>query len=171
MSTEMLLAKEKLIKAIRTYFKNDNQPPEEKSIAILLAKESILTVMQILEEKQTDTESMQELLLQLSKDLQTLGNTSNQLKQEEQAAKICTPYWKCPIFNNDDEEEYTIQVREYYKNSPVAITPDLPITNSLVMEDEHLDTIPKTDSDEENESSVEDLNLTPSESENLSDIE
>ncbi|GKD71970.1 hypothetical protein Tco_1326060 [Tanacetum coccineum] len=37
------------------------------------------------------------------------------------------------------------------------------------MEDEHLDTIPKTESDEENKSSVEDLNLTPSESEDLSD--
>ncbi|GJQ95533.1 hypothetical protein Tco_0006672 [Tanacetum coccineum] len=136
-----------------------------KSIAVLLAENS-------LEEKQIDTESMQELLLQLSKDLQTLNNTSNQLKQEEQAAKICTPYWKCPIFNDDDDdEEYTIQVREYYKNSPVAITPKLLITNSLIMEDEHLDTISKIESDEENESSVEDLNLTPSESEDLSDIE
>ncbi|GKF86286.1 hypothetical protein Tco_0254113, partial [Tanacetum coccineum] len=57
------------------------------------------------------------------------------------------------------------------KNSPVAITPDFPITNSLIMEDEHLDIIPETESDEENESSVEDLNLTPSESEDLSDIE
>ncbi|GJS00796.1 hypothetical protein Tco_0317304 [Tanacetum coccineum] len=94
-----------------------------------------------------------------------------QLKQEEQAAKICTPYWKCPIFDDDDDEEYTIQVREYYKNSPVAITPDFPITDSLIMEDEHLDTILETESDEENESSVEDLNLTPSESEDLSDIE
>ncbi|GJZ71361.1 hypothetical protein Tco_0635212 [Tanacetum coccineum] len=94
-----------------------------------------------------------------------------QLKQEEQAAKICTPYWKCPIFDDNDDEEYTIQVREYYKNSPIAITPDFPITDSLIMEDEHLDTILETESDEENESSVEDLNLTPSESEDLSDIE
>ncbi|GJT39422.1 hypothetical protein Tco_0939287 [Tanacetum coccineum] len=136
MSTEMLLAKEKLIKAIRTCLKNNNQPPEEKSIAVLLAEKSILTVMQTLEEKQNDTKSMQELLLQISKDLQTLSNTSNQLKQEEQ----------------DN-----------------AITPDLPITDSLVMEDEHLDTIPEMDSDEEIESSVENLNLTPSESEDLSD--
>ncbi|GJR57367.1 hypothetical protein Tco_1499529 [Tanacetum coccineum] len=43
--------------------------------------------------------------------------------------------------------------------------------DSLVMEDEHLDTIPERESDEENESSVENLNLTPSESEDLSDIE
>nr|GFA38719.1 hypothetical protein [Tanacetum cinerariifolium] len=39
------------------------------------------------------------------------------------------------------------------------------------MEDEHLDIILKMESDEENESSVEDLNLTLSESEDLSDIE
>nr|GEZ53208.1 hypothetical protein [Tanacetum cinerariifolium] len=95
-----------------------------------------------------------------------------QLKQEEQGDKICTPYWKCPIFDDDDDdEEYTIQVREYYKNSPVAITPDFLITNSLIMEDEQLDTISKTEPDEEIESSVEDLNLTPSESEDLFDIE
>ncbi|GJZ65280.1 hypothetical protein Tco_0713109 [Tanacetum coccineum] len=76
----------------------------------------------------------------------------------------------CPIFDDDDDdEEYTIQVREYYKNSPVAITPDLPITDSLIMEDGHLNTISEMESDEENESSVEDLNLTPSETYDLSD--
>ncbi|GKA53951.1 hypothetical protein Tco_0752900 [Tanacetum coccineum] len=67
--------------------------------------------------------------------------------------------------------ERFLKVREYYKNSPVVITPDFPITDSLVMEDEHLDTISETKSEEENESSVEDPKLTPSESEDLSDIE
>ncbi|GJV95055.1 hypothetical protein Tco_1546632 [Tanacetum coccineum] len=37
------------------------------------------------------------------------------------------------------------------------------------MEDEHLNTISETESDEENESSIKDLNLTPSESEDLSE--
>ncbi|GKC43816.1 hypothetical protein Tco_1061538 [Tanacetum coccineum] len=146
MSTEMLLTKEKLIKAIRTCLKNNNQPPEEKSITILLAEKRILTVMQTLEEKQNDTESMQELLLQLSKDLQTLGNTSNQLKQEEQDI---SQYWKPPVYYFDDDDDF---YRESIDETPPsdAITPDLPITNSLVMEDGHLDTIPETDSDEEN---------------------
>ncbi|GJT80468.1 hypothetical protein Tco_1054810 [Tanacetum coccineum] len=164
-STEMLLAKEKLIKAIRTCLKNNNQPPEEKSIAVLLAEKSILTVMQTLEEKQNDRESMQELLLQLSKDLQNLGNTSNQLKQEEQDS---SQYWKPPVYYFDDDDNF---YRESIDETPPsdAITPDLPITDSLVMEDEHLDTIPETDSDKEIESSVENLNLTPSESEDLSD--
>ncbi|GKB94858.1 hypothetical protein Tco_0980995 [Tanacetum coccineum] len=43
--------------------------------------------------------------------------------------------------------------------------------DSIIMEDEHLDTIPETESDEENESSVKDLNLTPSKFEDLSNIE
>ncbi|GJV65136.1 hypothetical protein Tco_1475964 [Tanacetum coccineum] len=165
MSTKMLLAKEKLIKAIRTCLKNNNQPPEEKSIAVLLAEESILTVMQTLEEKQIDTESMQELLLQFSKDLPTLGNTSNQLKHEEQDS---SQYWKPPIYYSDDDDDF---YRDSIDETPpsYSITPDLPITDSLVMEDEHLDTILEMDSDEEIESSVENLNLTPSESEDLSD--
>ncbi|GJW45141.1 hypothetical protein Tco_0073940 [Tanacetum coccineum] len=167
MSTEMLLAKEKLIKAIRTCLKNNNQPPEEKSIAVLLAEKSILTVMQTLEEKQNDTESMQELLLQLSKDLQTLGNTSNQLKQEEQDS---SQYWKPPVYYSDDDDDF---YRESIDETPPsdAITPDLPITDSLVMEDEHLDTIQETHSDEEFESSVKNLNQNPSESEATSDNE
>ncbi|GJU52853.1 hypothetical protein Tco_1226567 [Tanacetum coccineum] len=165
MSTEMLLAKEKLINTIRTCLKNNNQPPEEKSIAVLLAEESILTVMQTLEEKQIDTESMQELLLQFSKDLPTLGNTSNQLKHEEHDS---SQYWKPPVYYSDDDDDF---YRGSIDETPPsdAITPDLPITDSLVMEDEHLDTIPESDSDEEIESSVKNLNLTPSESEDLSD--
>nr|GEZ25920.1 hypothetical protein [Tanacetum cinerariifolium] len=161
----MLLAKEKLIKAIRTCLKNNNQPPEEKSIAILLVEESILTVMQTLEEKQIDTESMQELMLQLFKDLQTLGNTSNQLKQEEYDS---SQYWKPPVYYSDDDEDF---FRGSIDETPPsdAIAPDLPITNSLVIEDEHLDTIPETDLDEEIKSSVKNLNLTLSESEDLSD--
>ncbi|GKA56829.1 hypothetical protein Tco_0755901 [Tanacetum coccineum] len=139
MSTEMLLAKVKLIKSIRTYLKNNNQPSEEKSIAILLAKESILTVMQILEEKQIDTE-----------------------KQDS------SQYLKPPVYYYDDDDDF---YRESIDETPPsdAIAPDLPITDSLVMEDEHLDTILETDSDEEIESSVKNLNLTPSESEDLSD--
>ncbi|GKE77034.1 hypothetical protein Tco_1543154, partial [Tanacetum coccineum] len=117
-------------------------------MAVLLAEEIILKAMQTLEEK---PESMQELLLQFYKDLQTFDENSNQLKQEEHASKVSSQYWKPPIFydgDDDDDEE-----------------------NSLIMEDEHLNTIPETKSDEENESSVKDLNLTPSESEDLSDNE
>ncbi|GJR69014.1 hypothetical protein Tco_0015079 [Tanacetum coccineum] len=46
-----------------------------------------------------------------------------QKEPEEQAA--FTPYWKFPIID-DDDDEYTIQYREYLENSSNAITPDLP---------------------------------------------
>ncbi|GJR88231.1 hypothetical protein Tco_0212242 [Tanacetum coccineum] len=77
---------------------------------------------------------------------------------EDQAAK--DRYWKIPICY-DDDEDYTI-----------AITPVLPIKepdNSLSMGDEHLDTVPATESDEVIKSSVEDLVQIPSESEGIPD--
>ncbi|GJX89671.1 hypothetical protein Tco_0341685 [Tanacetum coccineum] len=52
---------------------------------------------------------------------------------------------------------------------PSAITPDLPIPDSLIMEDEHLDTIPVTESANTIKSSVDDLVPTPSESTDFSD--
>ncbi|GJT53377.1 hypothetical protein Tco_0988431 [Tanacetum coccineum] len=160
-NTEILQARENLMEVIQAFLKKyDHIPPREKCMALLLAEERFLKVKQALEEGQNQPEKVQELLLKLLNDLQILNKM--QLKQEEQAAKICTLYLKCPIFDDDDDEEYTIQVREYYKNSPVAITPDFPNTDSLIMEDEHLDTIPERELDEENESSVENLNLTPS---------
>ncbi|GKC31514.1 reverse transcriptase domain-containing protein [Tanacetum coccineum] len=94
-----------------------------------------------------------------------------QKKQEEQAAQSFTPYWNFPMID-DDDDEYTIQYREYLENSSKAITPDLPTEepdNSLSMGDEHLDTIPETESDEVIKSSVEDLVPIPSESEGIFD--
>ncbi|GJS93092.1 hypothetical protein Tco_0800060 [Tanacetum coccineum] len=63
------------------------------------------------------------------------------------------------------------KIRDCYKLSPSVITPDLPIPNPLIMEDEHLDTIPVTESANSIKSSVEDLVPTPSESADLSDGE
>ncbi|GJX98947.1 hypothetical protein Tco_0355966 [Tanacetum coccineum] len=77
---------------------------------------------------------------------------------EEQAAKDRS--WKIPICYDDDED------------NTIAITPVLPIeepNNSLSMGDEHLDTIPETESDEFIKSSVEDLVPIPSESEGIPD--
>ncbi|GJY68633.1 hypothetical protein Tco_0471615, partial [Tanacetum coccineum] len=91
---------------------------------------------------------------------------------EELADYINTPNWNCPAFyeDDDDDEESSIPLRDIIYELPlsVAITPDLPIMDYLITEDEHLDTILETESDKENESSVENLVPTPSESENLS---
>nr|GEX40438.1 hypothetical protein [Tanacetum cinerariifolium] len=53
----------------------------------------------------------------------------------------------------------------------VIVTADFPITDSLIMENEHLDTISEMESDEFIKSSIENLILIPSESEDFSDIE
>ncbi|GKA03163.1 hypothetical protein Tco_0675944 [Tanacetum coccineum] len=77
---------------------------------------------------------------------------------EEQAAKDRS--WKIPICYDDDED------------NTIAITPVLPIEepdNSLSMGDEHLDTIPETESDEVIKSSVENLIPIPSEPEGIPD--
>ncbi|GKA33066.1 hypothetical protein Tco_0719433 [Tanacetum coccineum] len=88
---------------------------------------------------------------------------------EELAEYINTPSWNFSTSSyDDDDDEYSFITQEYFMTCSTAITPNLPITDSLIMEDEHLDTIPETKSDEENESSVKDLNLTPSESKDLS---
>ncbi|GJR97795.1 hypothetical protein Tco_0269969 [Tanacetum coccineum] len=60
------------------------------------------------------------------------------------------------------------KIKDCYKLLHSAITPDLPIPDSLIMEDEHLDTIPVTESVNTIKSSVEDLVPTPSESADLS---
>ncbi|GJZ75482.1 hypothetical protein Tco_0639947 [Tanacetum coccineum] len=69
---------------------------------------------------------------------------------EEQAAK--DRYWKIPICY-DDDEYYTIAI------TPILSTKE-PV-NSLSMGEEHLDTIPATESDEVIKSSVKDLVSIP----------
>nr|GEX23980.1 hypothetical protein [Tanacetum cinerariifolium] len=88
------------------------------------------------------------------------------LLQQEQWAYLSThPSKRLTSFcfnDDDDEEDYTS-----------AITPDEPVLSieepdkSLSMRDEHLDTIPTTESDEFIKSSVENLILIPSESEGI----
>nr|GEY37092.1 hypothetical protein [Tanacetum cinerariifolium] len=70
--------------------------------------------------------------------------------QEDQAANA--RYWKI-LACCDDDDDYNF-----------AITPNEPV-DSLIMGDEHLNTIPATESDELIKSSVENLVSNPSESE------
>ncbi|GJW22078.1 hypothetical protein Tco_0032700 [Tanacetum coccineum] len=82
---------------------------------------------------------------------------------EELAEYINTPNWNRPIvyYDDDDDEDYTIAI------TPILSTEE-PV-DSLTMEDEHLDTIPATESDEVIKSSVEILVPIPSESEGIPD--
>nr|GFA23218.1 hypothetical protein [Tanacetum cinerariifolium] len=78
--------------------------------------------------------------------------------EEEQAAKA--RYWKIPACC-DDDDDYNSAI------TPVLSTEET--DNSLSMGDEHLDTIPATESDEVIKSSVKDLIPIPSEYEGIPD--
>ncbi|GKE42016.1 hypothetical protein Tco_1469300 [Tanacetum coccineum] len=88
-------------------------------------------------------------------------NKKKKLQTLEQVANLSTypsRHFNSFCYDDDDDEEYTI-----------AITPEEPV-DSLIMEDEHLDTILETESDEFIKSGVKNLVPTPSESEDFSDI-
>nr|GEU80754.1 hypothetical protein [Tanacetum cinerariifolium] len=80
-------------------------------------------------------------------------NKKKKLQQLEQVANLSTypsKHFNSFCYDDDDDEDYT-----------VVITPDFSITNSLIMENEHLDTISETESDEFIKTSVENLVLIP----------
>ncbi|GKE80309.1 hypothetical protein Tco_1550309 [Tanacetum coccineum] len=127
-----------------------------------LAWEKFFEIQHAFREKQHQPEDIQELIHKLLKELQII---------KEELADYISPSWNCPTFY-DDDDEYTIQYKEYLENSSNAIILDLPTEepdNSLCMGDEHLDTIPKMEMDEVIKFSVEDLVPIPSESEGISD--
>ncbi|GKB81918.1 hypothetical protein Tco_0948813 [Tanacetum coccineum] len=126
---------------------------------ILIAWERFGEIKHALTDKQYRQEDIQELMSKLLEDVRNIN--------EELSEYINCPSWNRPTFYDDDDDEYTIIYRK-----PKAITPDLPIEepdNSLIMGDEHLDTIPETESDEIIKSSVEILVPIPSEFEGISE--
>nr|GEU58323.1 hypothetical protein [Tanacetum cinerariifolium] len=130
---------------------------------ILQAKENLMKSIQtFLKKFNQDTH---ELLRKLLKDLQIIS--------EELSEYINSPSWNRPtLYDNDDE--HSIQYKEYLENSSNTITPVLPTKEpeySLSMGDEHLSTIPETESNEVIKSSVENLVPIPSEHEVTSDDE
>ncbi|GKB50436.1 hypothetical protein Tco_0901189, partial [Tanacetum coccineum] len=70
-------------------------------------------------------------------------------------------YWKIPICY-DDDEDYTIAI------TPVLLTEDL--VDSLIIEDEHLNTIPATESDEDLSDSNDDSTSIDDDSFSIDDI-
>nr|GEV32929.1 hypothetical protein [Tanacetum cinerariifolium] len=103
------------------------------------------------------------------------------LQQQEQVVNLdsYTPEpsqcWKILIYyDDDDDEESSTPLRDiiiFELHLYIAITPVLSAeepVDSLIMEDEHLDTIPAMKSDKVIKSSVEDLVPIPSESDGIS---
>nr|GEV09390.1 hypothetical protein [Tanacetum cinerariifolium] len=139
--------------------KNSSQsPPHIDPLllqVLLLAWDRVSKIKDAFGNKQYKPKDIQELFHKLFNDVQNIHG--------ELAEYINTPSWNRPAFyknDKDDDEDYTI-----------AMTPDFLITDSLSMRDEHLSTIPETESDKLIKSSVENLVPNLSESEDLSNIE
>ncbi|GKA21919.1 hypothetical protein Tco_0707881 [Tanacetum coccineum] len=146
-----------------------HQPPQEMSIQDMedLKQQYLDEMKTLINEKdyrsgRIDIEIKINELKENFNEMSIEINKKKKLQQLEQVANLSTypsRHFNSFCYDDDDDEEYTI-----------AITPEKPV-DSLIMEDEHLDTIPETESDEFIKSSVENLVPTPSESEDFSDIE
>ncbi|GJZ41697.1 hypothetical protein Tco_0588583, partial [Tanacetum coccineum] len=141
-----------------------HQPPQEMSMEALQARDDLMKSIKKLSKEHAQSEDVQEFLNKLVDDVRNVN--------EELAEYTNTPSWNLPNSSyDDDDEESSIPLKDIIMSELppcVAITPDSPKTDSLIMEDEHLSTIPKTKSDEFIKSSVENLVPTPSESEDAS---
>ncbi|GJU50007.1 hypothetical protein Tco_1219562 [Tanacetum coccineum] len=84
-------------------------PPQSPFKVLLLAWEKFFEI------QHAKPEDIQELLHKLLKELQIIS--------EELSKFINCPSWNQPTFYDDDDEEYTIQYREYLENSSKAIAP------------------------------------------------
>nr|GEW01645.1 hypothetical protein [Tanacetum cinerariifolium] len=155
----VLLAREKLMKAIQNFLQKFSRYPFGVIPNVLLiAWERFSKITHDFTDKQYQLEEIQELMSKLLEDVRNIN--------EELFDYTNSPSWNHPIFYDNDENS-----REYLEKS---ITPVLPTEESeypLSMGDEHFSTIPKTESDGLIKSSVENLIPIPSEYEVTSDNE
>ncbi|GJX49406.1 hypothetical protein Tco_0276251 [Tanacetum coccineum] len=151
-------ARENFMKDICTFLRKFSRIPFGVTPkVILIAWERFGEIKHALTDKQYRQEDIQELMSKLLEDVRNIS--------EELSEYINCPSWNRPTIFFDEDDEYTI-----IYSKPKAITPDLPIEepdNSLSMGDEHLSTIPATESDELIKSSVENLVPIPSEFEGI----
>nr|GEX28777.1 hypothetical protein [Tanacetum cinerariifolium] len=125
---------------------------------LLIAWERLSEIKHAFIYKRYQPEEIKELMCKLLEDVRNI--------REELAEFINSPSWNRPTFYEDDEE-YSIQYKEYFEKSPDAVTTVLPTEKpeySLSMGYEHLSTTPEV-----TESSVKKLVLIPSECEVTSD--
>nr|GFC97677.1 hypothetical protein [Tanacetum cinerariifolium] len=142
-----------------------HQPPQELSIQEMEdLKQQYLDEMKHL----INSEYRDEIkIYELKENFNSMSieiNKKEKLQQLEQLANLSTyPSKRFNLFcyDDDDDEDYTIAVIPSLSTEE----PD----NSLSMGDEHLDTIPATESDEFIKSSIENLIPIPSESKVIPD--
>nr|GFB75631.1 hypothetical protein [Tanacetum cinerariifolium] len=151
-SIEILHDQENAITSVQTFLRKFNRYSFfEMPKVLLLDWDRVFTIKDALGNKQYKLKDIQELFRELFNDVQNI--------HEELAEYINTSSSNRPSFE-DDDEDFTI-----------VVTPDFLITDSLIIENEHLDTISETESNKFIKSSVENLVSIPSESEDFVDIE
>nr|GEV23293.1 reverse transcriptase domain-containing protein [Tanacetum cinerariifolium] len=105
----------------------------------------------------TKPEEILELMYKLREDVRNI--------REKLAEYIDSSIWNCPTFFYNEDEEYTIQYREYLEKYPDAVTTILPTkkpVHLLSMGYEHFNITPETESNEVTESNAENLLPIPS---------
>nr|GEY75971.1 hypothetical protein [Tanacetum cinerariifolium] len=142
-----------------------HHPSQEMSKKVFQAWERFSEIKHAFTNKQYQPEEIQELMCKLLEDVRNI--------REELAEYINSPCWNYPTFY-DNDEELSIQHKEYLENSSNAIAPDLPTIEpeySLSMGYEHLSTTPEMKLDEVIKSSAKNLVPIPSEYEVTSNDE
>nr|GEU46093.1 putative reverse transcriptase domain-containing protein [Tanacetum cinerariifolium] len=140
---EVLQFRENFMKALQTFLQQFSRYSFGVMPKVLLiAWERFFEIKHAFTDKQYQPEEIQELMCKLLEDVRDIN--------EELSEYINSPSWNHPTFYNDDEE-HSIQYKEYLKNSSNAIAPVLPTEKpeySLSMGYEHPSTIPEMESDE-----------------------
>nr|GFB65304.1 hypothetical protein [Tanacetum cinerariifolium] len=143
----------------------DQSQPQQYTInhPISNAHNDALISQTMLNEQMTQLKSVVEMFCQFVQ-----KKREEKRIEEEHAAKAQN--WKLPVcYEDDDDEECSNSLQDnIISELPpcVAVTPTEPL-DSLIMEDEHLDTILATESNEFIKSGVENLISIPSESEGI----
>nr|GEU96076.1 hypothetical protein [Tanacetum cinerariifolium] len=157
---EMLQDKEKFMKDTQTFLEKFNRYSFGFTLRVLsIAWERISKIKYVF----TEPKEIPELMCKLREDVRNI--------REELAEYINSPSWNRHTFFFHDDEEYSIQYKEYLEKFPDAVTIVLPTEEpeySLSMGYEHLSTTLETESDEVTESSAKNLLPIPSECESLS---
>ncbi|GKC98261.1 hypothetical protein Tco_1168536 [Tanacetum coccineum] len=179
-SMALLLAEERFLKVKQAFEEEQNQPEIIQELLLQLIQD-----LQLLDEILPKQEEEKGTNKQVQKKQEE--KSIAELLAEEQAATINSLYQNPNLLqsfiyqdddNDDDDydEDSIISMNADMSEtpSPDAITTSSPIEehkDSLIREDEDINTIPEKESDEENESSIENLVHIPSESEATFDNE
>nr|GFA10622.1 hypothetical protein [Tanacetum cinerariifolium] len=146
---EMLQDKEKFMQDTQTFLEKFNRYSFGVTPRVLsIAWETISKIKYVF----TEPEEIPELMCKLLEDVRNI--------HVELAEYINSLSWNSPTFFFYDDEEDSVQYKEYLEKSPDAITPILPTEEpeySLSIGYEHLSTIPETELDEVIESSAKNL--------------